>query len=76
MSRTVKELEADIRCLSRDEKTELLKTLIAELDTPADPNVDQAWVKTSQRRYRQLVEGEVKGVPGPHVFARLGSQLE
>lgn len=69
----MKEIEQEIRALSDEEKIELL--LIAELDAPADPNVERAWLEASQRRYRELVEGKVKGVPGPLVFQRLRSRL-
>jgi hypothetical protein len=75
MARAIRDIENDIRALSADEKTELLRTLIAELDTPADPNIERAWLETSQRRYRELVERKVKGVPGPLVFERLRSRL-
>lgn len=44
---------------------------IDERDAPADPNVERAWLETAQRRYRELVDGKVQGVPGPLVFARL-----
>ena len=48
---------------------------LAELDAPADANVERAWLETSQRRYRELVEGKVQGVPGPLVFERLRARL-
>jgi hypothetical protein len=75
MARAVKDIEQDIRTLSAEDKVELLRTLIAELDMPADPNVERAWLETAQRRYRELVEGKVKGVPGPLVFERLRARL-
>lgn len=75
MARAVKDIEQDIRKLSAEDKVELLRTLIAELDMPADPNVERAWLETAQRRYRDLVEGKVKGVPGPLVFERLRARL-
>lgn len=75
MARLVKDIEADIRALSAEEKTELLCSLIAELDAPADRNVERAWLETSQRRYRELIEGKVQGIPGPEVFARLRARL-
>ena len=49
--------------------------MIAELDAPPDANVERAWLETSQRRYRELVEGKVQGVPGPRVFERLRARL-
>jgi hypothetical protein len=75
MARTIEDIEKDIRALSGEEKRQLLRTLIAELDTPADPNVEKVWLEASQRRYRELVEGKVKGIPGPLVFERLRSRL-
>lgn len=75
MARAVKEIERDIRELSLEEKAELIRTLLAEFDAPADANVERAWLETSQRRYRELVEGKVQGVPGPLVFDRLRKRL-
>ena len=75
MAKAVKDIERDIRALSSEERAELMRSLIAELDAPADANVERAWLETSQRRYRELVEGKVKGVPGPLVFDRLRQRL-
>jgi acyl-CoA reductase-like NAD-dependent aldehyde dehydrogenase len=75
MSKAVKEIEREIRELSSEERTELMRSLIAEFDAPADANVESAWLETSQRRYRKLVEGKVIGVPGPLVFDRLRKRL-
>ena len=75
MARAVKDIEREIRELSSEEKVELMRSLIAELDAPADANVERAWLEASQRRYRELVEGKVKGVPGPLVFDRLRKRL-
>lgn len=76
MSKVVEELQQKIRALGGDEKIELLRALIAELDGPTDPNVEQAWLETAQRRYREFVEGKVSGVPGPLVFERLRARLD
>jgi hypothetical protein len=75
VAKAIKEIEQDIRALSAEDKVELLRALISELDTPADPNVERAWLETAQRRYRELVEGRVKGIPGPLVFERLRERL-
>ena len=75
MARAVKDIEREIRELSSEEKVELMRSLIAELDAPADANVERAWLETSQRRYRELVEGKVQGVPGPLVLDRLRKRL-
>lgn len=75
MARSVKEIEKDIRELSSDERRELLRALIDELDSPPDPEVEKAWLRAAQRRYVELVEGRTAGVPGPEVFQRLRSRL-
>lgn len=53
----------------------LLRSLLRELDGPADANVAKAWLVESQRRYRELIDGSVKAVPGHLVFERLRSRL-
>jgi hypothetical protein len=75
MAKAVREIEREIRELSSEERAELMRSLIADLDAPADANVERAWLETSQRRYRELVEGKVRGVPGPLVFDRLRKRL-
>lgn len=75
MTRALEDIEKEIRTLSTEDKTELLRHLLAELDSPADPQVERAWLEASQRRYRELVEGKVKGVPAQLVFERLRSRL-
>ena len=75
MPKAIEDIQQDIRSLSREEQVQLLRSLIAELDAPTDPNVERAWLEISQRRYRELVEGKVKGVPGPLAFERLRSRL-
>lgn len=75
MAKAVKDIEREILELTSEERAELTRALIAGLDAPADANVERAWLETSQRRYRELVEGKVKGVPGPMVFDRLRKRL-
>ncbi len=75
MAKAVKEIEQEIRALNSEEKIELLRLLIAELDAPADSNAERAWLETAQRRYQELIEGKIKGIPGPLVFDRLRARL-
>jgi putative addiction module component (TIGR02574 family) len=76
MARGLERIEEEIRSLSPAEKVVLLRTLIAELDAPADPDVDRAWLEEAQRRHRELAEGKVKGVSGERVFENLKSRLQ
>lgn len=76
MSTATAEIEAKIRALSSDEKADLIRSLIAELDGPADTDVEAAWVKEAQRRHREIVEGKVRPVPGKQVFSNLRERLK
>ena len=76
MSTAVAEIEAKIRALSFEDKADLIRSLIAELDGPADVDVEIAWLKEAQRRHREIVEGKVRPVPGERVFANLRARLK
>ena len=75
MARAIADIENDIRALTPEERRQLLRTLISELDGPADRNVEKAWLAEVQRRYRELVEGTVTPIPGHLVFRRLRARL-
>ena len=75
MAYPIEKIEEEIRSLSAAEKLELLRSLIAELDAPADTDVERAWREEAQRRHGELVEGKVKGIPGERVFEKLRSRL-
>lgn len=76
MSVVVEEIEAKIRELSAEDKTELLRALIAELDGPAGEGFEKAWLEEAQRRHREIVEGKVQTVPGEQVFERVRARLK
>lgn len=75
MSPGVAEIEAKIRSLSVEDKTELLRALIAELDGPADADAESAWLIEAQRRYREVREGKVQPVSGEGVFKNVRARL-
>jgi putative addiction module component (TIGR02574 family) len=76
MSTDVAEIEAKIRSLSREDKTGLIRALIAELDGPADADVERAWLEEAQRRHREVIEGKVQPIPAERVFENLRSRLK
>jgi len=76
MSPNMAEIEAKIRLLSQEDKAELVRALIADLDGPSDIGVEEAWIEESQRRQREVSEGKVAPVPAEQVFAHLRSRLK
>lgn len=75
MAHQVEKIEEEIRSLSATDKAHLLRLLLAELDAPADADVERAWLEEAQRRHRELVEGKMQGVPGERVFENLRARL-
>ena len=76
MSTVVAEIEAKIRSLSFKDKIALIRALIAELDCPADADVERAWLEEAQRRHREGIEGKVQPVLGERAFENLRSRLK
>ncbi|HEY4646471.1 MAG TPA: addiction module protein [Steroidobacteraceae bacterium] len=76
MARTLTDIERDIRALSARERARLLKDLISDLDAPADPDAEQAWLEESERRLAEIESGTAKTVPGPEVLKEARSRLK
>jgi len=55
MSRAVAELEAEIRPLNSDDKMDLVRALLAELDGPIEADVERTWIEEAQRRHREIL---------------------
>ena len=76
MARAVTEIEEEIRALVPGEQERLLRALLKELDGPADPGVERAWLEEAQRRCRELDEGAVTPTLADEVFARARADLK
>ena len=76
MARSLANLEEEIRALSTADKEALLRSLWAELDGPADVDVDATWLAEAQRRDQELDDGQVQSLPADEVFARLEASLK
>jgi hypothetical protein len=76
MASVLEEIGAKIRSLKPEEKTELLRSLIEELDGPADENVERVWLETAKRRYQEILQGKVKTVSSAQVFEKVRSRLK
>jgi putative addiction module component (TIGR02574 family) len=75
MATEIAEIEERIRTLSRAERADLIRALLADLDGPPERDVESAWIEEAKRRHEQLADGTVKGVPADEVFARLSARL-
>lgn len=75
MATALVEIEEKVRALSQSDKAALIRVLIGELDGPAEPGVEDAWIAEAKRRRQELLDGRVKGVPGDQVFAKVRALL-
>ena len=76
MSTLFEELERRARTLTPREKATLAHILIEDLDATVDTGVEQAWIDEAQRRYDAFLRGELEGLPGDAVMARVRSRLK
>ena len=75
MARPLQQLQEEIRALSATEKEALVRVLLDDLDEPADPRIDPAWLEEAQRRSREIDGGTVSCIPAEEVFRRLEASL-
>lgn len=76
MARPLSHIQQEIRELSDSEKEALLRQLWEELDGPADPDVDAAWLKEIDRRAQEIDDGTVELIPADEVFAKIEASLK
>jgi putative addiction module component (TIGR02574 family) len=76
MREEVAEIEAKIRALNTEEKAELIRSLLVDLDGPTDAEAERAWLEEATRRRHEIADGKVQTVPGERVFQNLRSRLK
>jgi hypothetical protein len=75
MPSDIHDLTSRIRALDPEERAEVLRTLLADLEAPGDPDVEEVCVAEAKRRQEQLLAGEVKSVPGEQVLTNVRARL-
>jgi len=73
---TLNEIEKEISALAIEDKAEILRNLIIELDGIDADGVEKAWLEEIERRHYQLKSGIVKAVPLITAFTRARERLE
>lgn len=76
MARVLADLESEIRALAASERKLLLKSLISEIDAPADPDANRVWLVESERRLAEIEAGSAKTFPGDAVIREARSLLK
>lgn len=82
MARSVRELEKELRSLHVEERNQLLRELIADVDDAnANANaetedIERLWLLEARQRYIELREGTVTPVPAETAIAEARSRLK
>ena len=62
MTATLEQVFKDVSYLSIKEKALVAHCLIASLETEQEESVDSAWLDLAEKRFFELVSGQVKAV--------------
>ena len=76
MSTHFEEIAKQAKSLTPREKAALARALIQELDSIAEPEVEQLWIEEAQRRYAAYLRGEIEALPGDEVMQRARERLK
>lgn len=76
MAQPLDAIKSQIKNLNAPEKAELLKVLVAELESRIDAGVAEAWLAEAERRHAELAAGAVAPIPASVVFARARERLK
>lgn len=68
MSKSIADLESEIRRLPAKDRARLIRRLITTLETENDGDVEQLWLDEAERRLAAYRRGETTTHPGEEVF--------
>lgn len=71
MTQHVQKIEAEAVQLSKKERAELVRRLIASLDQGLDVDAEQVWLDEAERRLSSYLRGDSSSIPAEEVFDAL-----
>jgi len=76
MKENYQELEKQALALSFRQKAALARTLIEDLDSTEDGQIEDLWIEEAQRRYEAYLTGNLEAVPGQEAMQRARQRLK
>lgn len=61
--------------LPSNARAALAERLLQSLDDEEFSDINDAWIKEAERRYQELRQGKVTGIPAHKVFAQIREEL-
>ena len=73
MAHSLPEIEKDALLLSAEDRARLAVRLLSSLEktTESPEEIEKLWVAEAERRFLELRDGVVQGIPAREVFAEL-----
>lgn len=76
MANSLPEIEIDALRLTAEERARLAVRLLESLEetTESPEEIEKLWLAAAERRFQELRDGVVEGIPADKVFAELRSK--
>jgi putative addiction module component (TIGR02574 family) len=73
MAHSLPEIEQDALRLSAEDRARLAVSLLSSLEsaTESPEEIEKLWIAEAERRFQELRNGVVQGIPAQEVFAEL-----
>lgn len=75
MSAALNELTDKALLLPSDERAILAQRLWESIEDFTDPDIEQAWLRTAEKRWAEIEKGEVKCIPADQVIKKAKARL-
>lgn len=75
MSPKLEEVWTQAMALSNDDRIELAEELLKSVAEFAAPDIEEAWIAESARRFEAYLAGETTAIPAEEVFRQVRSKL-
>ncbi len=77
MAHSLAEIEDDALQLPAEDRARLAVRLLASLEESSESpeEIEQLWLAEAERRFQELRDGVVQGIPAREVFAQLRAKL-
>lgn len=73
MAHSLSEIEENALRLSAEDRARLVVRLLSSLEetTESTEDIEKLWIAEAERRFQELRDGVVQGIPAREVFAEL-----
>jgi putative addiction module component (TIGR02574 family) len=73
MAHSLAEIEKDALGLPPEDRARLAVRLLSSLEGPTESpeEIEKLWIKEAERRFQELRDGVVQGIPAGEVFVEL-----